>query len=61
MEAVNTNFKVIGLTRLRMKPESTAPETDALTTRPSDRNFIFSDTELSNLNLRGFQLNILNL
>ena len=28
-EAVNTNFKVIGLTRLGMKPESTAQHTDA--------------------------------
>ena len=28
-EAVNTNFKVIGLTRLGIKPESTAQETDA--------------------------------
>ena len=31
---MNTNFKVIGLTRLGIKPESTAPEADALTTRP---------------------------
>ena len=29
-EAVNTNVKVIGLTRLGIKPESTAQETDAL-------------------------------
>ena len=33
-EAVNTNFKVIGLTRLGIKLKSTAPEADALTTRP---------------------------
>ena len=33
---MNTNFKVTGLTRLGMKPESTAPEADALTTRPSE-------------------------
>ena len=33
---VNTNFKVIGLTRLGIKPKSTAPEVDALTTRPSE-------------------------
>ena len=32
--AVNTNFKVIGLTRLGIKPKSTAPKADALTTRP---------------------------
>ena len=29
-KAVNTNFKVIGLTRLGIKPESTAQETGAL-------------------------------
>ena len=33
-EAVNTNFQVIGLTRLGLKSESTAPEVDALTTWP---------------------------
>ena len=33
---MNTNVKVIGLTRLGIKPESTAPEADALTTRPSE-------------------------
>ena len=33
---MNTNFKVIGLTRLGIKPKSTAQETDALTTRPSE-------------------------
>ena len=36
MEAVNTNFKVICLTRLGIKPESTAPGADALTTRRSE-------------------------
>ena len=35
-EAANTNFKVIGLTRLAIKPKSTALEADALTTRPSE-------------------------
>ena len=30
------NFKVIGLTRLGIKPESTAPEADAVTTRSSE-------------------------
>ena len=30
---MNTNFKVIGLTRLGIKPESTAPEADDLTTQ----------------------------
>ena len=35
MEAVNINFTVINLTRLGMKTKSTAPEEDALTTRPS--------------------------
>ena len=33
---MNTSFKVIGLARLGIKPESTAPEADALTTRPSE-------------------------
>ena len=33
---MNTNFKVIGLTRLGIKSKSTAQETDALTTRPSE-------------------------
>ena len=36
-EAVNTNFTVIGLIRLGIKPKPTAPEADALTTRPSER------------------------
>ena len=33
---MNTNFKVIGLIRLGIKPKSTAPEADALTIRPSE-------------------------
>ena len=33
---MNTNFKVIGLTQLEINPKSTAPEADALTTRPSE-------------------------
>ena len=33
---MNTNFKVIGLTRLGIKPMSTAAEADAVTTRPSE-------------------------
>ena len=33
---MNTNFKIIGLTQLEIKPESTAPETDAITTQPSE-------------------------
>ena len=33
---MNTNFEVIGLTRLGIKPKSTAPKADALTTRPSE-------------------------
>ena len=36
MEAVNTYFKVIDLTRLRIKRESAAPEADALFNRPSE-------------------------
>ena len=34
--AVNTYFKVIGLTRLWIKLKSTAPEADAFTTQPSE-------------------------
>ena len=34
---MNTNFKIIDLTRLEIKPKSTAPEADALTTRPSEQ------------------------
>ena len=33
---MNTNFTVIGLTRLGIKSKGTAPEADALTTRPSE-------------------------
>ena len=33
---MHTNFKVIGLTRLGINPESTVLEADALTTRPSE-------------------------
>ena len=38
---MNTSFKVIGLTRLEIKPESTAQQADALTTRPSELLKIF--------------------
>ena len=33
---MNTNFKIIGLTRLKIKPESAARKVDALTTRSSE-------------------------
>ena len=36
MEAVNTNFKMVGLTRLGVKLWSADPEADALTSRPSE-------------------------
>ena len=35
-EAVNINFKVIGLTRLGIKPVSTTSGADALAIRPSE-------------------------
>ena len=35
-EAVNTNFNIIGLTTLGIKPKSIALEADALTTRLSE-------------------------
>ena len=34
---MNTNFKVIGLTQLGIKPKSSALEADALTTRLSEQ------------------------
>ena len=37
---MNTNFKVIGLTRLGIKLEFTAAEADTLTTRPSKLSFV---------------------
>ena len=42
---MNTNFKFIGLTRLGIKPKSTAPEADALNTRLSEnvRQLDFED------------------
>ena len=46
---MNINFKVIGLTRLGIKPESTAPEVDALTTRPSELYFLISTVSKKNL------------
>ena len=49
-EAVNTNIlKVIGLT-LGIKPKSTAPEADALTTQDRVQHFHFCEIE-SNENL----------
>ena len=38
-KAMNTNFKVIDLNRLGIKPESAAPEADAFTPRPSELYF----------------------
>ena len=34
---MNSNFEVIGLTQLEMKPESTAPQEDAPSTPPSEQ------------------------
>ena len=36
---MDTNFKVIGLTRLGFKPESAAPKADALTNRSSELSY----------------------
>ena len=33
---MNSNFKAIGSTRLKIKPQPTAPEADALATEPSE-------------------------
>ena len=38
---MNTKFKVIGLTRLGIKPASAGPEADALTTRPFELSNIY--------------------
>ena len=47
---MNTNFKVIGLTRLVIKPESTAQRQTLYTTQPSEllikNNFSFLDEKL---------------
>ena len=49
---MNTNFKVIGLTRLGIKPESSAPEADALTTRPFELSALPACAERLVENLR---------
>ena len=46
---MNTNFKAIGLTRLGIKPKTTVPEEDALTTRPSE---IITTVQLQQNDLR---------
>ena len=45
---MNTNFKVIGLTQLGIKSESTVPEVDALTARPSE---LYVQTRLRNIDV----------
>ena len=47
---MNKNFTVIDLTRLGIKPEYTAPEAYALTTRPSELLKIFIDTSTISYN-----------
>ena len=47
---MNTNFKVIDLTRLEIKRKSTAQETDALATRPSE---LFKKVRFSQKNRYG--------
>ena len=42
---MNTNFKVIGLIRLGIKPKCTAAEADALVNRPSE---LFDDNIKNN-------------
>ena len=39
---MNIKFKVVDLTRLKIIPESTAPEANALTTRPSELPYTIS-------------------
>ena len=48
---MNINFKVIGLTRLGIKPESAAPEADAFITPTSELLFhYFSKTYVDDIN-----------
>ena len=44
---MNTSFKVIGLTRLGIKPKSTAPEADACTTRPAELLNVLISNEMN--------------
>ena len=48
---MNTNFKVIGLTQLGIKPKSTAPEADALTTQPSELYVVQEQLFTININM----------
>ena len=48
------NFKVVALARLGFKPESTAPEVDALTTRPSELDLCNDYYVVCNILQRGF-------
>ena len=55
---MNTNFKVIGLTRHGSKPKSTAAEADALTTGPSElKKMMRIVQQLIELKFRNFRLN----
>ena len=50
---MNTNVEVIGLTRLGIKPESTASAANALTTRPSDMDVVVLFSQVKVVSLRG--------
>ena len=49
---MNINSKVIGLTRLGIKSESTAPEADALITQPSDMDVVVLFSQVKVVSLR---------
>ena len=49
---MNTNSKVIGLPRLEIKSESTAPEADALITQPSDMDVVVLFSQVKVVSLR---------
>ena len=49
---MNNNSKVIGLTRLGIKPESTASAVNALTTRPSDMDVVVLFSQVKVVSLR---------
>ena len=48
---MHTNFKIISLTRLEIKPESSAPEADALTIRPESVSELNSMSQLNTRSL----------
>ena len=57
---MNTNFKVIGLTRLEIKPKSTATEADAFNTRHRLTDRLQQDAVMQCTVMNQFQSNMIN-